>query len=160
METEKDMISVRFVVYGEPIPKARARTVTDTKPNGKRITHSYTPENTAVQEQRIALVYKSRYHGFKFPDGVPLLLHCDFYFGIPKQYRKKKVTPEMREAMLAGEIRPMNKKDPDNCLKTVADAGNGVIYEDDEQIVEMTGRKFFSDNPRTEIFIARLTNEK
>ena len=158
METEH--YTVRFVVYGDPVPKERARTVTDVKPNGKKVTHSYTPENTSIHEQKIALVYKSVYHGFKFPAGVPLNLCCDFYFGIPKTYRKKKVTKQMKEEMLAGEIRPMNKKDPDNCLKTVADSGNGVIYDDDEQIVEMTGRKFFSEKPRTEICISRLDHDE
>lgn len=153
-------ISVRFVVYGEPVPKSRARTVTNINKYGKRSTHSYTPESTEIQEQKIALVYKSTYHSFRFPDGVPLRLYCDFYFSLPKTYRKRKVTPEIVAAMLAGEIRPMNKKDTDNCIKTVADAGNGVIYPDDEQIVEVEGRKFYSDKPRTEIFVARIDDEK
>ena len=147
---------VKFTVYGEPVPKERARTVTSVGYDGKKHTHSYTPEKTEIHEQKIALVYKSIYHGFKFPKGVPLRLACDFFFEIPKTIQRKKVNPKTREAMLAGEIRPMNKKDPDNCLKTVADAGNGVIYEDDEQIVEMAGRKFYSDHPRTEIFIAKI----
>ena len=77
METEPS--TVRFVVYGDPVPKERARTVTDVKPNGKKVTHSYTPENSSIH---------------------------------------------------------------------------------DEQIVEMTGRKFFSEKPRTEICISRLDHDE
>lgn len=155
------MDEVKFIVFGNPVPKARARTVTEVDKNGKKKTRSYTPEETAIHEQNIAWVYKSVYHGFKFPEDVPLRLSCDFYFEMPKtRYRQKPVTKKMREDMLAGIVRPMNKRDPDNLLKTVADAGNHVIYDDDEQIVEMQARKFFSDKPRTEIFIARIDNEK
>ena len=150
---------MKFTVYGEPVPKSRARTVTDITPKREKVTHSYTPEKTSIHEQKIALVYKSIYHGLKFPKDVPLRLSCDFFFKIPKTIHKKKVDPKTVELMMAGEVRPMNKKDADNCLKTVADAGNGVIYEDDEQIVEMFGRKFYSDQPRTEIFIARICDE-
>ena len=156
MEKIENVKEVRFTVYGNPVPKARARTVTKIGKDGKKITNSFTPIDTVVHEQNIGWVYKSIYHGFRFPEGVPLRLFCDFYFEVPKTYRKQKVTRKMREAMLAGEIRPMNKKDPDNCLKTVADSGIGVIYGDDEQIVEMEGRKFFSEQPRTEICISRI----
>ena len=154
------MDEVRFVVHGNPVPKARARTVTEVGKRGEKKTRSYTPESTAIHEQNIGWVYKSIYHNFKFPEGVPLRLSCDFYFEVPKTYRKTKVTKRMMEDMLSGKVRPMNKKDPDNLLKTVADAGNGVIYDDDEQIVEMQARKFFSNKPRTEIFIARIDNEE
>ena len=143
---------VKFTVYGEPVPKERARTVTDVKPNGKKVTHSYTPENTSIHEQKIALVYKSIYHGFKFREGVPLLFAVDVYLPIPKRTSKRKV-----EAMIAGEIRPVGHVgDVDNYEKCAADALLKIAYEDDCQIVEMTGRKFYSEQPRTEIYIASL----
>lgn len=143
---------VKFTVYGEPVPKARARTVTDITPKGEKVTHSYTPENTSIHEQKIALVYKSIYHGFKFREGVPLLFAVDVYLPIPKRTSKRKV-----EAMIAGEIRPVGHVgDVDNYEKCAADALLKIAYEDDCQIVEMTGRKFYSEQPRTEIYIASL----
>lgn len=102
------------------------------------------------------MVYKSVYHGFKFEPDTPLMFAADFYIRIPKQTSKKR-----REAMLAGEIRPIVRNmDVDNTLKLVMDALLTVAYEDDSQIVEATGRKFYSDKPRTEIFIARINNEQ
>jgi len=144
--------TVRFTVYGNPVPKARARTVTTVGKNGKRRTHSFTPDETKIQEQKIALVYKSVYHGFKFQEEVPLLLAVDVYLPIPKSTSKRKA-----EAMKAGEIRPVGHVgDIDNFEKCAADALLKIAYDDDCQIVEMTGRKFYSEQPRTEIFIAAI----
>ena len=142
---------VRFTVFGEPVAKERARTVATISRRGRKSTHSYTPDKTANQEQNIALVYKSIYHGACFQRGISLCLSATFFFKIPKRTSKKN-----RDAMLAGEIRPAHRPDVDNCIKTVADGLNKVLYEDDSQIVEMTGRKFYSDTPRTEICVARV----
>ena len=149
------MDRIKFTVYGDPVPKQRARTVTDIGRNGKKRTHSYTPEETKIQEQKIALVYKSIYHAFKFPEGVPLTFSVDVYLPIPKRTSKRKT-----EAMIAGEIRPVGHVgDVDNFEKCAADALLKVAYDDDCQIVEMTGRKFYSEQPRTEIFIARVDSD-
>ena len=138
---------VEFTVFGNPVPKARPRVV-----NG----HAYTPEKTSIQEQKIALVYRSKCHGFKFEKGVPIKLEADFFVKIPESASKKR-----KAEMLSGEIRPVGRiGDVDNLLKTVTDAGNGVFYADDAQIVEMTGRRFYSDVPRTEIRIERIGREE
>lgn len=142
---------VRFTVYGEPVAKERARTVTTVSRRGRKRTHSYTPDKTASQEQNIALVYKSIYHGARFQRGISLSLSATFFFKIPKRTSKKN-----RDAMLAGELRPAHRPDVDNCIKTVADSLNKVLYEDDSQIVEMSGRKYYSDTPRTEVCVARI----
>ena len=134
---------VRFTVFGEPVPKARPRVTSG---------HTYTPVKTSNQEKKIALVYKSLYHGFRFDKGIPLKLEVDFYLGIPKSDSKK-----IREKKISGEMRPMVKRnDVDNMLKLVADGLNEVSYCDDSQIVEMAGRKFYSDKPRTEIKIIKI----
>ena len=143
---------VKITVYGEPVPKARARTVTNITPRGKKKTHSYTPEKTSIHEQKIALVYKSVYRGFRFPDDVPLAFYVNVFLKIPKRTAKQR-----REAMLAGEIRPVGHVgDVDNFAKCAADALLKIAYEDDCQIVEMTCRKFYSDTPRTEITISKV----
>ena len=142
---------VRFTVYGEPVAKERARTVTTVNRRGRKSTHSYTPDKTASQEQNIALVYKSIYHGARFAKDASLSLSATFFFKIPKRTSRKK-----REAMIAGEIRPAYRPDVDNCIKAVADSLNKVLYQDDSQIVEMTGRKYYSETPRTEICVERL----
>lgn len=135
------MESAKFTVYGEPVAKARPRVV-----NG----HAYTPSKTKCHEAKIALVYKTTYHGEKFDVGVPLRLEADFYRMIPKSARKKD-----REAMIAGTIRPTVKADVDNYAKTVMDALLKVAYEDDNQVVELVCRKFYAEQPRTEIILSK-----
>ena len=135
---------IRFTVYGRPYAKQRPRFSS----KGKR--KAYTPSVTKTQETKIALVYKSHYHGFKFAKGVPLRIVVDAFVAIPKSTTKRD-----REKMLSGELRPVKRiLDADNATKLAMDALNGVAYYDDAQIVEETGRKFYSDNPRTEIYIA------
>lgn len=150
---------VGFTVFGEPVAKQRPRTVRNKKRNGKIAVHTYTPSKTKNQEEKIALVYKLIYGGFKFDKNVPLMMSCKFYFKIPGTMDGKYVNKSMKEKMISGEIRPTKKKDVDNLIKTVADGANGVIYEDDSQIVEMTASKYWSYEPRTEIFIARLDDD-
>jgi len=145
-----------FTVFGEPVSKARARTVSKVDKSGKARVHSYTPAKTKDQEDRIAWVYKSIYGSFKFPTGVPLLVSMNFFLKIPQNSSKA-----IREKMLSGEIRPTKKNgDTDNYLKCATDALNGIAYEDDSQIVDITGRKYYSNEPRTEIFIARISDEE
>ena len=66
---------VNIIVYGDPVPKARPRVV-----NG----HAYTPQKTSIHEQKIGLVYKSKYHGDMFEAGKPLAVEADFYMKIPR----------------------------------------------------------------------------
>lgn len=137
---EAKIKKISFTVYGWPVSKARPRL-------GRM--HAYTPEKTANQEEKIALVYKSIYHGFQFEKDVPLKMCVDFYVGVPKSDSK---TKKMKK--LSGEIRPTVKNgDLDNEVKLVCDACNKVVYYDDAQIVELEARKFYSENPRTEIVV-------
>lgn len=133
------MKEARFAVLGEPVPKARPRVV-----NG----HAYTPAKTKNHEEKIALIYKSIYHGDRFDKGISLRVKTDFYRTIPKSARKQD-----RELMRSGVKRPTVKPDIDNLAKTVLDALLGVAYEDDNQVAELECRKFYSDEPRTEICI-------
>lgn len=151
--------AVGFTVFGNPVSKQRPRTVRNKKRNGKTAVHTYTPSKTKNQEEKIATVYRAIYGNFMFEKDVPLMMVCKFYFKIPGTLNGKYVNKKTREKMIAGEIRPLNKLDTDNLIKTVADGGNGVIYVDDSQIVEMMASKYWSEEPRTEIFIARLDDD-
>lgn len=136
-------VEVRFTAYGNPCAKERPRVANN---------HAYTPRKTKEQEEKIAWMYKSVYRSFKFPKGVPLKIEVDMYLAIPASETKK-----AKDAMRSGKIRPVKRIiDTDNGVKLVMDALNGVAYEDDSQIVEIVGRKFYSDVPRTEVCITRL----
>lgn len=142
----KGLNEIRFTVFGDPIPKARPRTV-----NG----HTYTPERTRVHEEKIAMVYKSQYRDFAFKRGEPLRIVVDAYFKIAKSDKKT-----VKEDKALGKIRPTGVPDADNVQKAVQDAVNGLAYYDDSQIVEATVRKWYSNEPRTEIYIARVNYDE
>ena len=70
----------------------------------------------------------------------PLEMNVDFIFPIPQRMSKK-----ARSAALAGETYPTKKPDIDNLLKAIMDAFNGVLYNDDKQVVMVTMRKIYGE---------------
>ena len=73
------------------------------------------------------------------------------FFKIPKSTSKKQ-----KERMLTGEIRPTKKPDMDNIVKAVADALNGIAYEDDKQIIECSIKKYYTEEERIEVEIENI----
>ena len=139
---------ISFTVPGQPVGKARARTVVQ---GGK--THSFTPAKTARYEAFVAGVYKSLYPGAK-PLTSPVELCIDAFFEIPKSWPVEK-----RKRALAGMIFPTVKGDFDNIAKAVSDALNGLAWEDDKQVVYAVIRKVYAAEPRVEIRIQPLDAE-
>ncbi|EGQ4349800.1 RusA family crossover junction endodeoxyribonuclease, partial [Staphylococcus pseudintermedius] len=52
------------------------------------------------------------------------------------------------------------KPDLDNLLKTVLDAGNGKLWNDDNQIVEIRTFKKWSETARTVLIIEELNDDE
>lgn len=130
---------VEFVVDGEPVAKGRPRfTMTG---------RAYTPKRTHDYEKKV----KEAYSGEMFPEDIPLEVHIDAYFQIPKSVSKKR-----HEEMRRGSIRPMKKPDADNIAKSICDALNGVAYADDKQVIRLVVDKWYSDVPRAEVKITEV----
>ena len=55
--------------------------------------------------------------------------------------------------MQQGLILPTKKPDTDNIAKAILDALNGLAYYDDAQICQLEVYKFYSDEPRAEVYI-------
>ena len=90
----------------------------------------YTPSGTADYEERVA--WYARGAGVRCIDG-PVRLEIDIYW------------PDRR------------RRDLDNGGKSIADALNGIAYEDDYQIVEKRlTKRLDRDNPRAEIVVEAL----
>ena len=87
----------------------------------------------------------------------PIIADICFYI-YPPQYilRVKK-----NRSLLEKEVLYCDKKpDLDNFFKAVTDAVNGILYKDDGQIAAIVCRKVYSLNPRTELEITELRDEK
>jgi Holliday junction resolvase RusA-like endonuclease len=80
-----------------------------------------------------------------------LRMYVDFYMLIPSSLSK------IKQKNLEGKP---HKKKPDlsNLIKFVEDVMNGLVYDDDRQIVEIIATKSWSYDPRT--FIKLVTYEQ
>lgn len=139
------IIKINFSVPGEPVGKGRPRFVR-TYRGGRAVT----PEKTRCYEELVRMEYCWQCRA-KFIDTDILKMHIDAYFSVPKSTSKKKA-----KEMIEKKIRPAKKPDADNIIKAIADALNDVAYYDDKQIVDCSISKYYSDNPRIEVFISNL----
>lgn len=122
-----------FIVDGKPQGKQR--------PRFSRISKTvYTPTKTAKYEKQIAKAYTES-GGKCIPAECYVSVSVSAFFPVPKSYSKKK-----REDCLERRLRPDKKPDMDNILKVVLDALNEVAYEDDKQVVELIGRKYYTES--------------
>ena len=138
------MQKLKFEVPGSPIGQGRPKFSTI---NGHAV--AYDPEKSRNYKAyvRMLATQAMKETGFERIDG-PCLLSINAFFEIPKSKSKK-----FREAALLDQERPTKKPDADNIVKAIQDALNGLAYKDDAYIVHLACQKFYSDNPRVEVFV-------
>lgn len=116
-------------IEGEPVAKARPRV---TMIGGRA--RAYTPKKSADWEKHIRASLQCR------PTDVPVALKIQFYMPIPKSYSKAK-----RQQAIDGLMLPSKKPDIDNLIKAVMDALNGYAWLDDNQVVQVSAVKRYSE---------------
>lgn len=131
-----------FTIPGEPQGKGRPRVV-----RTGAFTKTYTPEKTATYENLVKVEFQRQCPDLWIPS-APVRMTIRAYYGLAKSDSMKK-----RRAKLDGLFRPTKKPDCDNVGKIIADALNGLAYEDDSQIVTMIIQKFYAEIPRVEVEI-------
>ncbi len=136
---------IKFTVLGEPVAQGRPRAGIR---NGKISMRD--PMKSRNFKQYVGLV-ASQYAPDKLIN-EPISIELDFYREIPKSWSKKK-----KQQAIVGEILPAVKSDIDNYAKSVMDGITGIIYEDDKLVCELKLTKRYSDNPRTEVKIKRVS---
>lgn len=135
---------MEIVVEVEPKGKGRPRFT--------RTGHAYTPASTREYEDLIAARALEAMEGRQpIPRDVPLRVTIVAVFGVPVSWPKKK-----RLAALQGVLRHTRKPDYDNVVKAVCDALNGIVFEDDCQIVSGEVEKVYGPEPMLKIFIEEL----
>ena len=70
---------------------------------------------------------------------------------VPKSYSKKRT-----EACLNGLERPTKKPDWDNVAKSICDAMNGIVYQDDTQIVDAHVTKVYAANSGVDVGVKQI----
>lgn len=82
------------------------------------------------------------------------MLVLNFTDTFNQAYRKKE-----RELRITGAHRPIVKPDTDNYIKSTLDGLNGLLWEDDNQIVKIVAEKYYSDRPRVEIEVEEVKED-
>lgn len=133
---------VNLTIPGKPVGKGRPRF----RRIGKGVM-AYTPETTIEYEKRIRMLYLEEYGKENF-EGKTVSVEITAFFSPPKSTPKKQ-----RMNMLRGCIFPSKKPDADNIAKIVLDALNGVAYEDDSQVINLSVQKRYSEEARVFVHI-------
>ncbi len=156
-------MTIKFIIWGDPKAKRRHRSRIARTKSGKQYNMQYADPKGVSEESFIKLVAAEHR-----PDTLitgPVFLKLIFYMPVPMSMPKKK-----RIAALFGyrverfifrlvNLWPTKKPDLSNTLKAVEDACNKVIWHDDSQICAMHIYKYYSENPRTEVYIEDLPSE-
>lgn len=141
---------ITFTVDGPAVPKQRPRLT-----HGRQ---AYTPKKTRDYEERVRIAFRSSYHGDvpAFEGGIPVKAIIEVVQAIPKSFSKKK-----HEAALLGNIVPTaHNGDLDNFAKSILDALNGLVYEDDCQVATLVISKRYGAQPCAIVKFYEESNER
>ncbi len=130
---------VEFVIPGEARGKQRPRATKKGR--------VYTPSETRNAEAFIKLLATHAMNG-RAPFEGPVRLYVEIDVPVPKSFSKKK-----RDAALGYAITPTSKPDLDNVIKLQSDAMNGVVYQDDKQIIQIVAAKRYSEIAQTRVIV-------
>ena len=135
---------MKLVFEIEPVEQARPRATRMGR--GIRL---YDPKKVSVYKKQLAMMCKFQYK--QAPLTGPLMVELNFFRHIQSSISKKE-----RALRLSGSHRPVVKPDTDNYIKSTLDGLNGLLWEDDNQIVDLVAHKYYSDKPRVEIEVTKL----
>lgn len=133
---------ILFIVPGTPVPKGRPRFT--------RQGRTYTPAKTKSYEEQIAILGKAAMNGLE-PLKTPVAVLVTVFFPIPASYSAKR-----REACLAGLEKHTKRPDLDNVVKAITDGMNGVVYDDDCQIVRIVAKKDYCHDAMVEVMVQEM----
>ena len=125
---------ITIEIKGKPIPQAR--------PRFKRSGKTYNPQSEQAKDfaTKVLAQYKDD------PIDGPIWLRVMFFMLRPKNHYKSRIPG-------ADRIRPgaplwhAKKPDISNLVKFVEDSLNGVLWEDDSQIIHIEASKSFANAP-------------
>lgn len=126
----------------EPVAQGRPRFNSVTK-------RAKDPQKSKNFKRAIAILTRFKFRGEPFKK--PIKITAKFYRQLPKKTSQKN-----RELAELGQYLPTTKPDVDNYFKGLSDALNGLVFEDDNQLVEVHAHKFYSNNPRIELEVEEI----
>jgi Holliday junction resolvase RusA-like endonuclease len=126
------VMHVTFKVEATPVGKGRPKFA-----RRGNFVSTYTPTKTRDYEDLIKVAAKQAM-GTNEPLKTPVAAYIYITVPIPQSYPKKRF-----KACLEGLERPCKKPDIDNIIKAYLDAMNGIVYDDDTQVVSLHSTKVY-----------------
>ena len=138
---------MRFEFDIEPVEQARPRATRMGK--GIRL---YDPKKVTVFKRQLGMLAKQQMldRGLEPFDG-PLEVCMEFHRPVLASISKKE-----RSRRLSGVHRPTVKPDLSNYIKALEDGLNGIIWVDDNRIVQIVAEKKYSDRPHIVIDVNKV----
>ena len=132
---------IGFTIEGAPVPKGRPRFT--------RTGHTFTPGKTRQYEALVTARAREAMIG-KRKIEKPNAVRVDILavFPVPASWSKKR-----RLAALQGVEHHVSKPDLDNVQKAILDGMNGIVFEDDSQVIDSRTRKAYGPEPGVKVFI-------
>jgi Holliday junction resolvase RusA-like endonuclease len=129
-------------VEGTPIGKGRPKFA-----RRGNFVSTYTPTKTRYYETLIAEAARQAM-GSSESLKTPVAAYIYITVPIPQSYSKKRST-----ACLDGLERPCKKPDIDNIIKAFLDSMNGIMYDDDTQVVSLHSTKRYGTVGMVEVLV-------
>lgn len=131
----------------EPVEQARPRATRMGK--GIRL---YDPKKVTVFKRQLGMLAKQQMldRGLEPYDG-PLEVCMEFYRPVQASLSQKE-----RARRLSGAHRPTVKPDLSNYIKALEDGLNGIIWIDDNRIVQIVAEKKYSGHPHIVIEVNKV----
>lgn len=136
---------VAFTVPGKPVGKGRPRAAR----RGQHI-QLYTPEKTVSYESTVALVAMQAMAGQPLIIG-PVEVVMRMVLPIPASWSNRK-----KDHAVDGIVMPTTRPDMDNVVKGIFDAINGVVWNDDTQVVDLHVKKRYGLTPCVNVMVFQL----
>ncbi len=146
-----------FSIPIAPVAQARPRAV--NMANRRKYYRPGKPkiilhDPTNVKRYKQLLGYYIRQHYTAKPITGPLRVTLRFYRQVQKSVSRVEHDRRVHDKKL-----PIVKPDVSNYVKSTEDALNGILWEDDAQIVIEQSEKHYSDNQRIEIEVEQIESE-
>ena len=131
----------------EPVAQARPRMTARPYP------HMYDPAPVKAFKRRVgAEAAKQLAELGQAASDKAMSVIIRFYRPLQKSLSK----PEAARRASAVKL-PTVKPDVDNYVKSFLDGLNGIVWQDDSQIVSLTAKKAYSDRPRIELEVYEVS---
>jgi len=123
-------MNLSFFVSGTPIPKGSTRSFVI---NGRAVT---TNANRNTKDWQLRIAHEAQANIGDWPPnyGGAVIINCSFLMPRPKTLKKS-------------IIHHTKRPDLDKLQRAVLDGITGILIKDDSQVIQITARKYYADDP-------------